>query len=727
MHKLLTKIWKPLVASAAGLLLLAPGLAAAANTSYSWQSPSRQAIVATDGSTKTTFDGTASPGDKIFAATTATKCDDGTTAKPNIAVSGSNYQANENPTVGTVTGDCGGNTNSIKIYKTAAEASTQAASDASPSCTGGVLSYILCPVYNWILTSINTIEKNVIIPFLQITPISMQTNSPTYLIWQQFRNLANIGFIIAFLVIIFASTLSIQLDSYSLKKMLPRLVMAAILVQFSYLLVALAVDVTNIIGVGLQSLILAPLSGQTSVVINNAAGTLTIAAGITALVAAAGGIISGTILVVLIGAFFAIIGVFLTLVARQILVTLLLLLGPLAFVAWILPNTEHLFKIWRTTLLRLLMMYPMIVMLFASGKLFGAAAASSTGGGFGNATIRSLIEIVAGLIPLFLIPFTFKYAGAALVTIGGWMSKATSGAHGGLQATSGYDRFKTRTQQRKVELAAGQKVAGFGAITGNRAAAQLGRGVKVPLTKSQARTQNVRAMVAFNNDANTWKKRLDEENMTYEGVSYLSLGNAWYNKEHGDIQTKINAARAAGNTNELAVQNEAMDRLTRGKQEGDRYFDNSAARAAAALKRAEMKVASDDDRAQLLDYTKPTEAGAFVARQMWGRVKEGARDTNVHLAYTDVKGNLDVTELRKFVARKTQGAWTEYSVDAIKTMDSNNILADLASERSTRQTLINIMGSQGGPSIGAEQQDIIRAVLQRVPAPDPNHPDPADL
>ncbi len=538
------------------------------------------------------------------------------------------------------------------------------------------------------------------------------------MIWQQFRNLANIGFIIAFLVIIFASVLSINLDNYSLKKLLPRLVMAAIAVQFSYIFVAFAVDVTNIIGAGLQSLILAPLAGQTTVVIDNFAGGVFIAAGVAAAVAAAGGIISGSILVLLIAAFFAVIGVFVTLVARQILITLLLVIGPLAFVAWILPNTEHLFKMWRTTLLRLLMMYPMIVLLFTSGKLFSTAAATGAGGGAANSTIRSLVSIVAGLIPLFFIPWTFKYAGSALITINGWVDSVTRGTKSRVESSAGYERLKTRTQQRKIELAAGQKVKGFGYVTGNRAVAQLGRGM-VPLSPTQARTQNVRAMVAFNNNANTWKKRLDDENMTYEGVSYLSLGNSWYNKERTDIQTKINAARTSGNTAELAVQNEAMNRLTRGKTEADRYFDNTAARAAAALKRAEMKVASDDDRVQLLDYTKPTAAGDFVARQMWGRVKEGARDTNVHLAYTDVKGNLDAVELRKYVARKTQGAWTEYSNDAIKAMDQSNILSDLAKTQATRQTLINILSHTGGPSIGAEQQDIIRKVLKANPYPGP--------
>lgn len=717
---------KKFVAAAAAVgLLLAPMAAQATGEAYSWHGVARQQIDATGGdlgSGATSF--TAAPsagGDHTYKATVT--CADSSSAQSTITVSQSDYQANDTPTPATASSDCAGaGTASIKIYKSLNAAQAQAIADESngPSCKGGVLSYVLCPIYNFILSSVQFVEQKVIVPFLQITPIPVgQPNNQTYQVWQQFRNLANVGFIIAFLIMIFATTLSIQLDSYSLKKMLPRLVMAAVLVQFSYLIVALAVDVTNVIGAGLQALVLAPLNGHTTILINNVVGGIGIAAGVAGAVAVAGGVITGSILVILIAAFFAIIGVFLTLVARQILVMLLLILGPLAFVAWILPNTEHLFKYWYTTLIRLLMMYPMIVMLFAAGKLFSTAAATGALTNAGNDTLRSLISVVAGVIPLFFIPLTFKYAGSALTTVNGWITTATKGGRSKVESSAGYERMKKRTEQRRTELAAGQKVRFLGAdVGGSRTSAIIGRGAGSLVTSASKKSRNaadVRAMVEFNKNANDWKKRLEDENMTYEGFTYLSLGDTWYDKTYGETQDKYNDAVRTGDSTSAAIHAASLDRMVRGKAEAGRYMNISEARAAAGLLRSGFDLAGPEDREALLQYTADNDASRFVQRQMWGRIKEGSRKVNVHLAYTDVDGNIDAVELRKNVAKKSSGDWVNYSKDAIEAMAKNNVLSELARDRVTRQVLINTLSHVGGPSIGAEQQKIIIEELKKNP------------
>lgn len=711
------------------LVLAAPALSLAQGETYYWQSSSRTQIVGSSGvytqAATFTSAGTASSGNTTYSATLPTACPNNRPLNLQLAIQKGDLSppSDQTPAGLTSTGCDAGADASITIYadQAAAKAATSSAKCTAPSG----LSWILCPVYNWILGSIQKIEQDVIVPFLQVNPIIVgQTSGPGYQIWLQVRNLADVFFIIAFLVIIFANTLSIGLDSYTLKKTLPRLVYAAILVQFSYLLVALGVDITNILGAGLGNLVLAPLAGHTSVHFDAVTGVAGVATGIAAAFAAAGAVMTGSILVILIGAFFTMLAVFLTLVARQILVTFLLIIGPLAIACWILPNTEHLFKLWHKSLTRLLLMYPLIVLLFASGKIFAVVTLAGSGGGAANGSLRSLISVMANIVPLFLIPLTFKYAGSALSGVGNLIGTLNNGAKTKAQGSEFHDRLKTRTQQRRSELAAGQKLKGFGAVTGNRLVAQTGRGALNP--SGYGSGANVRAMVAFNKSANDWKKRIDEENLSYEGISYLSLGEKWYHQTHGDINTKLSAARTASDTAGVALQAEALERLNRGREQARPYFGNNAARAAAVLKRSEMDVLAPEDRTEIPTYTLQTEAGQFVARQLWERAKEGARKTNVHLAYTDLKGNVDTGELRKYVGRKTSGEWTSYTVDAIKALDTSNILRDLAANTSTRSTLISIMGTQGGPSIGAEQQDIIRRVLQSVP-PDPSRPDPTNL
>ena len=124
----------------------------------------------------------------------------------------------------------------------------------------------------------------------------------------------------------------------------------------------------------------------------------------------------------------------------------------------------------------------------------------------------------------------------------------------------------------------------------------------------------------------------------------------------------------------------------------------------------------DPDRIQIMDYTNygKSQAGKLAAENLWGRAREGARKTNVHLAFTDIAGNLDTDGLKKFVSKKNSSAWNDYTADAFKKMAETNVLQDLARERVTRQIMINTLSSTSGPSTGAEQQEIIMNVLRET-------------
>lgn len=716
------------------LLLLAPALSLAQGESYYWGDSGHTQIVGTSGiyTSSTTFKQAGPPSATSaatsFTATLPTACPSSAPLNLQLTLNQSDLSppATNTPATLAATGCSSTADTKVTVYSDQAAAAAGGGDAASsPSCSApSGLTWLLCPVYNWILGSIKSVEQNVITPFLQISPIAVgQTSAPGYQIWLQVRNLADVFFIIAFLVIIFANTLSIGLDSYTLKKMLPRLVYAAILVQFSYVVVALAIDVTNILGAGLGSLVVSPLAGHTSVQFTNGVAVGGIAAGIAAAFAAVGSIMTGSILIVLIGAFFTVIAVFLTLVARQILITFLLIIAPLAIACWILPNTEHLFKLWYKSLTRLLLMYPLIVLLLASGKVFAVVTLAGSGGGAANGSLRSLISVLANIVPLFLIPLTFKYAGSALSGVSNLIGSLNNGAKTKVQGSGYHERLKTRTQQRQTELAAGQKLKGFGLVTGNRAAAQIGRGVFTPPTAAS----NIRSMVDFTKEAGEYKKRIEDEGMTYEGIAYLSRGKSWYSQERSDTQTKQATARANGDMVAYNSLDDYLKRLDEGKAQGDRYIHNSAARAAAVKKLSDFDVLDTLDRTELQNYTQNTKAGGYISRQVWHDAREGARKTNVHLAFTDINGNLDVEGLEKFVAKKTTGNWTEYSKPAIEAMRDAGVLKRLAKVRESRDTMISIMGSQGGPSIGAEQQAIIKDVLRNEPPTPGTRPDPTNL
>ena len=212
-----------------------------------------------------------------------------------------------------------------------------------------------------------------------------------------------------------------MLSNYSIKKMIPRLVIAAILVNVSFYLAAAAVDVSNLLGYNLirlfDSVSIAEsgqLGGTSNLWTEVVSNILLIGVGVAliVLVIAAPAVLLALGLVVLI------------LIARKALILLLVVIAPIAFVAWLLPNTEDWFKKWWKMFFALLMVFPIIALVFGASQLASdiliAAAQGETETG---KTETDYMMLVAGLataaLPLFAIPSLLKGAIAAAGTIGG--------------------------------------------------------------------------------------------------------------------------------------------------------------------------------------------------------------------------------------------------------------------------------------------------------------------
>jgi hypothetical protein len=300
-----------------------------------------------------------------------------------------------------------------------------------PVCTtgtglAGALAWVLCPVAALIANATEFIEKNIILPYLTVSPLTTDPSNPAYLLWQAIRNVANIAFIVAFFMVIFSQATSIGISNYGIKRLLPRIAIVAICTNLSYFIVAFAIDAFNIFGAGAGQLVMDALKaakvGDQNV--DPSAGQFW-ALGGAALVAVlfkAGpvlgwlfGLIGIAFLIILVAVF--------VLVIRQMLIILLTIISPLAFVAWLLPNTEKYFTKWRGLLIQLLMMYPLIVLLFASGKIFGALLGNpnytlvgedkAASGDIAEA-LRVIFQFIATIAPLGLLLFVFAASGALI-------------------------------------------------------------------------------------------------------------------------------------------------------------------------------------------------------------------------------------------------------------------------------------------------------------------------
>jgi hypothetical protein len=222
------------------------------------------------------------------------------------------------------------------------------------------------------------------------------------------------------LVVVFGESIGGGLiDAYTAKKVLPRLLIAAVLINLSIYFIALAVDITNIIGGGLIALIEEPFKNAGAFKLTLNAGSSGI--GLAALI---GGSIWGAISIIplmeflltffLVPAFLTFIAILVTVLIRRGLIIFLILVSPIAFALYCLPNTEQYFKKWFDLLLKTLLVYPIIALIFGIADVLSVTidSASTTGGI--SATIGGLLSIIALIVPLVMIPFAFRLAGGAL-------------------------------------------------------------------------------------------------------------------------------------------------------------------------------------------------------------------------------------------------------------------------------------------------------------------------
>ena len=297
--------------------------------------------------------------------------------------------------------------------------------EANCHSASGSIGWILCPVLEFAADAADWAYRDVVEPSLHTDPELFQTDGDyngTYQAWQIFRDIANIIFVIIFLIVIFSQLTGHGIDNYGIKKTLPKLILAAILVNISFIICQGVVDLSNIAGSGIYDGLINIANGIRieggAALLNN---TGSVAIGVISLIAVgvAGTMIGGmafwaaigSILLafvpVLLSAVAAILFLFVLLALRQAIVVVLVAIAPLAFVAYVLPNTKNLFDKWSKILRGMLLVYPISALLIAGGRL-ASRVIFAAGGGKDLRTL--LIAMAAEIAPLFFIPTVVRSA-----------------------------------------------------------------------------------------------------------------------------------------------------------------------------------------------------------------------------------------------------------------------------------------------------------------------------
>ena len=448
-----------------------------------------------------------------------------------------------------------------------------AVNTASGDCqTDSGLAWLACPLIEDINKGIQYSFNNFIIPFLQVPPLAPGAPGTKAIraMWEAVRALVTVGFVIVFLIIIFANTASLGIDRYTARKMLPRLIAAAILVQFSFFLSSLLIDVGNILGQGVMTLFTAVPLAATGGGAPAASGVGQQIASIGTGMAVGGVIISfvgiPTIILLAISLLVGVLGVIVTLVARQILIGFLVIVSPLAMLAWVLPHTEHWFKKWHSSFTKMVLLFPLIMIIFSViqvVKLIGVVGPTS---GTGANQIAQLLGLIAPIIGFFLIPTTFKMAGSLLSFAHGHIngqissSRVKGGALGKnmkeqrkerLQTLSGGGGFGSKFRSPDSKL--GKLAGGYGRVVGN-----VGQGRMYSVR--QARNESERDFMA---SGRNFHKLLEEQGLSGDRDLLVAIAtNDFAGQSDGNRRKYSYLGRNA------AAQAAAINTLGEQKQEG---------------------------------------------------------------------------------------------------------------------------------------------------------------
>ena len=298
------------------------------------------------------------------------------------------------------------------------------------SCGVDGIGWLVCPLMSF-AGSLGDASYSAISYFLSIDKgiFKDQENGGLEQAWKFFRDIANAVFAVIFLWVIFSQISNVGVSNYGIKKILPRLIIGALLVNLSFYLCQLAVDLSNILGFSLKGV----LEGAASKVGTQSAevGTFnTLIVGGLTLAGVGLFIFLAVSIPTIMALLLALLVVLVILIVRQAAVILLIAISPLAFAAWLLPNTENLFKKWVSMFRGLLIVFPVISLLYGAGKLAGAVlAAVGTDDPNNPKETMQVAALAASILPLGATPFVLQSSLNSLGNIGAKIGRMGANAH----------------------------------------------------------------------------------------------------------------------------------------------------------------------------------------------------------------------------------------------------------------------------------------------------------
>lgn len=277
-----------------------------------------------------------------------------------------------------------------------------------------------------------------------------------YQAWNSFRILAiAVIIILAVLMVVSEATGLGFFDAYAIRKLLPRLLIAAIIIALSWWLLKFMVQFFNNISVWLGGALAYPFTAGDNPILDKESSPWSIVGNYAVIIGAILALGPWGILSYVGTVFLAMLAALVTLTIRKILMVLAIVMAPLFIAFYIAPNTQKLGKFWWSGFLGLNMMMLIFILIMVAGRITSKLSA--------DADPFGIIAFVCLIAPLVLLPVAFvKVAGSAAAIIGFANNKATGG----------FDRLKNFRKgqvQQRGERAKSGELFGNGLVRGGAA------------------------------------------------------------------------------------------------------------------------------------------------------------------------------------------------------------------------------------------------------------------
>lgn len=308
------------------------------------------------------------------------------------------------------------------------DGSCQASAEPCP-ITNQWLGWILCPMINLAQDAINT--ASAALQNLLYTPGSQIFSSNFQGTFDVFRDFGEALLVIAGLVMVVSQAAGLEIfAAYTIRKALPRLILAAIGIALAGPILQFIVTFFDDIGSWIQQIIIGTVNIPAANVIAPISGysvqgtTLGILGTFAGLLASAGIVISFVFTILI-----AILIALVVLSIRQLVILICIIIAPLAIAAAVLPGTQKMWNFWRDTLLKALMMFPIIMAFFGAGVAMSKIAYIASDPTSANPDLGwQLLGVGVYVAPLFLLPFAFSMSGGLMGSINSAVSSKGQGA-----------------------------------------------------------------------------------------------------------------------------------------------------------------------------------------------------------------------------------------------------------------------------------------------------------